>query len=124
MAGAVPGCLIRSCGGSDVLGGAVSGRGAGVDLGWWFEQAAAQVVQQIALLVTQGPITAEIGSPVFLSTRTVEFHLSRAYRKLGIFSRTELAGRLAGVAQGPSRPRLRIIELPAATATRAAMAMQ
>jgi hypothetical protein len=46
MAGAVPGCLIRLCGGSDVLGGAVGGRGAGVDLGWWFEQAAAQVVQQ------------------------------------------------------------------------------
>src|SRR6266516_2425132 len=45
-AGAVPGCLIRLCGGSDVLGGAVGGRGAGVDLGWWFEQAAAQVVQQ------------------------------------------------------------------------------
>jgi DNA-binding NarL/FixJ family response regulator len=32
---------------------------------------------------------------VFLSTRTVEFHLSRAYRKLGVSSRTELTRRLA-----------------------------
>jgi DNA-binding CsgD family transcriptional regulator len=54
---------------------------------------------QIALLVTQGRTNAEIGRAVFLSTRTVEFHLSRVYRKLGISSRTELAGRLAGAAQ-------------------------
>jgi DNA-binding CsgD family transcriptional regulator len=50
---------------------------------------------QIALLVTQGRTNAEIGRAVFLSTRTVEFHLSRAFRKLGISSRTELAGLLA-----------------------------
>jgi DNA-binding CsgD family transcriptional regulator len=51
---------------------------------------------QIALLVIQGRTNAEIGRAIFLSTRTVEFHLSRAYRKLGISSRTELAGRLPG----------------------------
>ena len=54
---------------------------------------------QIALLVTQGRTNAEIGRAIFLSTRTVEFHLSRAYRKLGISSRAELAGRLAGAGQ-------------------------
>jgi ATP/maltotriose-dependent transcriptional regulator MalT len=54
---------------------------------------------QIAMLVTQGRTNAEIGRAVFLSTRTVEFHLSRAYRKLGISSRTELAGRLVGAGQ-------------------------
>jgi DNA-binding CsgD family transcriptional regulator len=54
---------------------------------------------QIALLVTQGRTNAEIGRAIFLSTRTVEFHLSRAYRKLGISSRAELAGRLAGTGQ-------------------------
>ena len=49
---------------------------------------------QIALLVTQGRTNAEVGRAVFLSTRTVEFHLSRAYRKLGVASRTELTQRL------------------------------
>jgi DNA-binding CsgD family transcriptional regulator len=57
---------------------------------------------QIALLVSQGRTNAEVGHAVFLSTRTVEFHLSRAYRKLGVASRTELTHRLAsaGVAPG------------------------
>jgi DNA-binding CsgD family transcriptional regulator len=59
---------------------------------------------QIALLVTQGQTNAEIGRAIFLSTRTVEFHLSRAYRKLGISSRTELAGRLTGAGQNPKPP--------------------
>jgi DNA-binding CsgD family transcriptional regulator len=57
---------------------------------------------QIALLVSQGRTNAEVGQAVFLSTRTVEFHLSRAYRKLGVASRTELTHRLAtaGVVPG------------------------
>ena len=50
---------------------------------------------QIALLVTEGRTNAEVGRAVFLSTRTVEFHLSRTYRKLGVASRTELTRRLA-----------------------------
>jgi DNA-binding CsgD family transcriptional regulator len=50
---------------------------------------------QIALLVSQGHTNAEVGQAVFLSTRTVEFHLSRAYRKLGVASRTELTRKLA-----------------------------
>jgi DNA-binding NarL/FixJ family response regulator len=49
---------------------------------------------QIALLVSQGKTNAEVGRAVFLSTRTVEFHLSRAYRKLGVTSRTELTRRM------------------------------
>jgi DNA-binding CsgD family transcriptional regulator len=50
---------------------------------------------QIALLVTAGKTNAEIGRAIFLSTRTVEFHLSPAYRKLGVTSRTELTRHLA-----------------------------
>ena len=50
---------------------------------------------QIALLVSEGRTNAEVGRAVFLSTRTVEFHLSRAYRKLGVASRTELARQMA-----------------------------
>ena len=33
----------------------------------------------------------EVASRLFLSTKTVEMHLTRAYRKLGVRSRTELA---------------------------------
>ena len=56
------------------------------------EQLTAQELQ-IALLVTEGQTNAEVGRALFLSTRTVEFHLSRAYRKLGVSSRTELTRR-------------------------------
>jgi len=47
------------------------------------------------LLVSEGRTNAEVGRAVFLSTRTVEFHLSRAYRKLGVATRTELTRQLA-----------------------------
>ena len=57
---------------------------------------------QIALLVSQGRTNAEVGRAVFLSTRTVEFHLSRAYRKLGVASRTELTRRLASAGSVPA----------------------
>ena len=57
---------------------------------------------EIALLVTQGRTNAEVGQAVFLSTRTVEFHLSRAYRKLGVASRTGLTQRMASAASTPS----------------------
>jgi DNA-binding CsgD family transcriptional regulator/tetratricopeptide (TPR) repeat protein len=56
---------------------------------------------QIALLVSEGRTNAEVGRVVFLSTRTVEFHLSRTYRKLGVASRTELTRRLTSAAGAP-----------------------
>jgi DNA-binding CsgD family transcriptional regulator len=56
---------------------------------------------QIALLVTEGRTNGEVGRALFLSTRTVEFHLSRAYRKLGVASRTELTRRFASVGTVP-----------------------
>ncbi|MGO9504809.1 MAG: LuxR C-terminal-related transcriptional regulator [Streptosporangiaceae bacterium] len=37
-----------------------------------------------------------------MSTRTVEFHLSRAYRKLGVASRTELTRHLASAGPVPN----------------------
>ena len=37
----------------------------------------------------------EIAAAAFISEKTVEANLSRAYRKLGVRSRTELAVRLA-----------------------------
>jgi DNA-binding CsgD family transcriptional regulator len=51
--------------------------------------------RQIALLVARGATNREAAASVFLSPKTVEKHLSSAYRKLGVRSRSELARRLA-----------------------------
>ena len=50
---------------------------------------------QIALLVAEGKTNREIGASIFLSPKTVEFHLTRVYRKLDIHSRAELIRLLA-----------------------------
>jgi DNA-binding CsgD family transcriptional regulator len=39
----------------------------------------------------RGATTKEIAAELFLSPKTVEFHLGRAYRKLGVSSRAQLA---------------------------------
>ena len=51
------------------------------------------VEQRIADLVAAGQTNREVAATVFISVRTVESHLGRIYRKLGIRSRTELAAR-------------------------------
>jgi DNA-binding CsgD family transcriptional regulator len=58
--------------------------------------------RQICELAMAGLRNAEIAARLFLSGKTVEANLSRAYRKLGVRSRTELAGGLA--AAGGARP--------------------
>jgi DNA-binding CsgD family transcriptional regulator len=50
---------------------------------------------QIALQVAEGKANKEVAAAMFLSTKTVEFHLSRIYRKLGLASRSELVRRYA-----------------------------
>lgn len=50
---------------------------------------------QIALVVAEGVTNREAGAALFLSPKTIEVHLGRVYRKLGIRSRTELARMLA-----------------------------
>jgi len=50
---------------------------------------------QIALQVAEGKTNKEVGAALFLSSKTVEFHLSRIYRKLDISSRAELIRRYA-----------------------------
>ena len=51
---------------------------------------------QIALLLAEGRTTRETAAALFLSPKTVEYHLRHVYTKLGIASRAELAVRLAG----------------------------
>jgi DNA-binding NarL/FixJ family response regulator len=46
---------------------------------------------EIALQVADGGTNKEVAPRLFLSPKTVELHLGRVYRKLGIRSRTELA---------------------------------
>ncbi len=50
---------------------------------------------QIAVLVMEGQRNREIAAALFLSVKTVEFHLSGAYRKLRVSSRTQLAARMS-----------------------------
>jgi DNA-binding CsgD family transcriptional regulator len=49
---------------------------------------------RVARLAAVGRANKAIASELFMSVHTVEAHLSRAYRKLGIHSRGELAGRM------------------------------
>jgi DNA-binding CsgD family transcriptional regulator len=50
---------------------------------------------RIALQVAEGKSNKEVAAAVFLSHKTVEFHLGRIYRKLDIQSRRELIRRFA-----------------------------
>jgi DNA-binding CsgD family transcriptional regulator len=50
---------------------------------------------QVALQVAEGKTNKEAGAALFLSPKTVEFHLARVYRKLDLSSRAELIRRFA-----------------------------
>jgi DNA-binding CsgD family transcriptional regulator len=52
--------------------------------------------QRVAELAAGGQSNKEIARALFVTVHTVEVHLSRSYAKLGVRSRTQLAGRLAG----------------------------
>jgi DNA-binding CsgD family transcriptional regulator len=51
---------------------------------------------RVAALVAEGKTNREVAAALFVTEHTVEFHLSRIYRKLGVRSRAELARRFQG----------------------------
>ena len=51
---------------------------------------------QIARLGADGLSNPEIASRLFLSPRTVQYHLGKIFTKLGITSRVQLSRALAG----------------------------
>jgi DNA-binding CsgD family transcriptional regulator len=46
--------------------------------------------RQIALMALEGLTNSEIGARLFLSTRTIEWHLRKVFAKLSISSRRQL----------------------------------
>ncbi|WP_245899874.1 helix-turn-helix transcriptional regulator [Nonomuraea indica] len=60
---------------------------------------------QVVRLAATGLSNRDIGAQLFLSPRTVGYHLYNAYPKLGITSRVELAGLVSGLTSGSGSPR-------------------
>jgi DNA-binding NarL/FixJ family response regulator len=56
----------------------------------WYEGLTSQELQ-VAIAIANGESNKEAAATLFVSTKTVEFHLSNVYRKLGVRSRTQLA---------------------------------
>ena len=52
--------------------------------------------RRVAQMATEGQTNREIAETLFVTPKTIEMHLSHAYRKLEINSRSQLAGAIAG----------------------------
>jgi DNA-binding CsgD family transcriptional regulator len=59
---------------------------------------------EVARLAAVGRTNKEIAAALFMSVHTVEAHLSRVYRKLGVRSRTQLSQHTAVAAEADAKP--------------------
>jgi DNA-binding CsgD family transcriptional regulator len=59
---------------------------------------------RVATLVAQGVSNKDTAAMLFISPKTVEFHLGRIFRKLGVSNRTTLAARLSAAANARDIP--------------------
>jgi DNA-binding NarL/FixJ family response regulator len=55
---------------------------------------------QVARAVVTGATNRQVAAALFLSTKTVEFHLGNVYRKLNVRTRTQLAHQYPDLADG------------------------
>jgi DNA-binding CsgD family transcriptional regulator len=70
----------------------------------WEEEELTPQELQIALHVARGMTNKEVGAALFLSHKTIEFHLGRIYRKFKMSSRAELIRRFARAAEEAAIP--------------------
>jgi DNA-binding CsgD family transcriptional regulator len=68
------------------------------------EDALTPTEQRVAELVAAGGTYREVADALFISPKTVQWNLSKIYRKLGIRSRSQLAGSLAAGRGDESTP--------------------
>jgi DNA-binding CsgD family transcriptional regulator len=72
---------------------------------------------QIAQLVAEGKTNKEIAAQLYLSPKTIEYHLANAYRKLDVHSRVELA-RIVVTGENANDPQTSTVRSPADAGSR------
>lgn len=60
--------------------------------------------RHVASLAASGLTNTEIATRLFVTTSTIEFHLSKVFRKLGITSRKQIEGKLSSADLGDRPP--------------------